>query len=65
MIPRGFWIARAITGATATALQLVGLYAAIVTFGAWMTLGLYTVGGLALLLQQVILSRSAPCSLGD
>ena len=65
MIPRGFWIARAITGATATALQLVGLYAAVVTFGAWITLGLYTVGGLALLLQQVILTRSTPCSLGD
>jgi len=64
MIPRGFWIARAITGATATALQLAGLYAAVVTFGAWPALGLYTVGGLVLFLQQIILSRSAPCSLG-
>jgi hypothetical protein len=63
-LPRGFWIARAITGATATALQLAGLYAAVVTFGVWTTLGLYTVGGLVLFLQQVILSRSTPCSLG-
>jgi hypothetical protein len=64
MIPRGFWIARAITGATATALQLVGLYAAVVTFGTWTTVGLYAVGGLVLFLQQVILSRSTPCSRG-
>jgi hypothetical protein len=64
MIPRGFWIGRAITGVTATALQLVGLYAAVVTFGAWTTVALYIVGGLALFLQQVILSRSTPCSLG-
>ena len=64
-LPRRFWIARAITGAAATALQLVGLYAAVVTFGAWTTLGLYSVGGLALLLQHVVLSRSTPCSLGD
>ena len=65
MIPRGLWIVRAITGATATALQLAGLYAAVVTFGVWAALGLYSVGGLALFLQQVILSRSTPCSLGD
>ncbi len=52
-LPKRFWIARAITGATATALQFVGLYAAVVTFGAWTTLGLYAVGGLAVFLQQV------------
>ena len=45
MIPRGFWIARAITGATASALQVVGLYAAAVTFGAWTTVALYMVWG--------------------
>jgi hypothetical protein len=64
MIPRGFWIARAITGATATALQLAGLYAPVVTFGAWTTVALYMVGALALFLQQIILSRSTPCSPG-
>ena len=64
-LPKGVWIARAITGATATALQLVGLYAAVVTFGGWAALGLYSVGSLALLLQHVVLSRSTPCSLGD
>ena len=65
MIPRGFWLARAITATTAVGLQLVGLYAAVVTFGAWAALGLYSVGSLALLLQHVVLSRSTPCSLGD
>ena len=64
-LPRRFWIARTITATTAVGLQLVGLYAAVVTFGAWTTLGLYSVGGLALLLQHVIFSRSTPCSLGD
>ena len=64
-LPRRFWIARAITATTAVGLQLVGLYAAVVTFGGWASLGLYSVGGLALLLQHVILSRSTPCSLGD
>ena len=60
-LPRCFWLARAITATTAVALQLVGLYAAVVTFGGWAALGLYSVGGLALLLQHVILSRSMPC----
>jgi len=64
-LPRRFWIARAITATTAVGLQLVGLYAAVVTFGGWITLGLYTVGGLALFVQQIILSRATPCSHGD
>jgi hypothetical protein len=57
-LPRRFWIARTITATTALGLQFVGLYAAIVTFGGWAALGLYSVGGLALLLQHVVLSRS-------
>jgi len=65
ILPRRFWIASAITATTAVGLQLVGLYAAVVTFGGWAALGLYSVGGLALLLQHVVLSRSTPCSLGD
>jgi len=39
--------------------------AVVVTFGGWITLGLYAVGALALFLQQVIFSRSTACSLGD
>ena len=48
---------RAITFATGLGLQIVGLYAAVVTFGALITLGLYAVGGLAVALQHVILRR--------
>ena len=62
-MPRGFWIAHAITIATGIGLQLVGLYAAAVTFGAWTTFGLYTVGGLAVVLQQAVLRRTS-CSPG-
>ena len=62
-MPRGFWIANAITIATGIGLQLVGLYAAAVTFGAWTTLGLYTVGGLAVVLQRAVLRRTS-CSPG-
>ena len=65
ILPRRFWIARAITATIAVGLQLAGLYAAVVTFGGWAALGLYSVGGLALLLQHVVLSRSTPCSLLD
>jgi hypothetical protein len=62
--PNAMAIARAITLTTAGVLQLAGLYAAYATFGAWITLGLYGVGGLSVVLQQVILTRSAPCSPG-
>ena len=57
-------IARAITFTAGLGLQLVGLYAAVVTFGALITLGLYGVGVLAVLLQHVALRR-APCSSGE
>ena len=60
---KGFWIAHAITIATGIGLQLVGLYAAAVTFGPWITLGLYAVGGLAVVLQQAVLRRTS-CSPG-
>ena len=63
-LPWRFWIARAITATTAVGLQLVGLYAAVVTFGGWVALGLYNVGGLALLLQHVVLSRAQHVHLG-
>ena len=63
-MPKGFWIAHAITIATGMGLQLVGLYAAAVTFGGWTTLGLYAVGGLAVLLQRAVLRRTS-CSPGD
>ena len=65
MIPRAFWIVRVITGIAALGLQLAGVYALYVAFGAWLTLALYTVGGLALLLQQVVVRRVTSCSAGD
>jgi len=64
--PRAFWIAHTITITTAVGLQLLGLYAATVTFGAWITVGLYAVGGLTVLLQRVIAERRvASWSAGD
>ena len=45
--------------------QVLGLYAIWVTFGAWMTLAVYAVGGLTILLQRVITERRiAACSHG-
>ena len=63
--PKRFWIAHAMTIATAARLQLVGLYAVAATFGAWATFGLYAVGGFAVVMQRVIVARSTPCSPGD
>jgi len=63
--PKRFWITRIVTGIVATALQIGGLYAGIVTFGVWMTLGLYSVGVLTAVLQLVVLTRSTSCSRGD
>ena len=54
-------IARVITFTAGLGLQLVGLYAAVVTFGALITLGLYAVGVLAVLLQHVAL-RGSTCT---
>ena len=46
--------------------QVLSLYAIWVTFGAWMTLAVYAVGGLAILLQRVIAERRlAAWSAGD
>ena len=41
---------RALTLATGLGLQCAGLYALVATFGAWSTLGLYAIGGLAIAL---------------
>ena len=57
-------IARAISFTAGLGLQLIGLYAAVVTFGALITLGLYAIGGLAVVLQHVALRRT-PCSPGE
>ena len=64
-LPKRFWIARAIAVTVAVVLQLGGLYAGVVTFGVWMTLGLYSVGALTAVLQLVVLTRSTSCSRGD
>jgi len=55
---------RAITVTTGIGLQLLGVYAVAVTFGAWITVGLYAVGGLAVVLQQAVLRRTS-CLPGD
>ena len=64
-VPAGFWIARAITSVAGLGLQLAGLYAAVVTFGLWVTVALCGVGALAVLLQHVVLMRGTPCSPGE
>ena len=64
-IPKGFWIAHAITITTGIGLQLLGLYAVAVTFGAWITLALYAVGGLAVVLRHIVVGRATSCSPGD
>jgi len=50
-------IANAVNIAAALGLQVLGLYATWVTFGAGITLPLYAVGGLTVLLQRVIAER--------
>ncbi len=64
-VPKGFWIARAITSAAALGLQLAGLYAAAVTFGLWVTVELCGVGALAVVLQHLVLWRNTSCSPGE
>ena len=59
-----FWIAHALTLAIGGSLQAVGVYASVLTFGGWTTLGLYTLGGLAALLLSLVARRNASCSLG-
>ena len=51
--------------AAALGFQVLGLYAIWVTFGAWMTLAVYVVGGLTILLQRLIAERRLSCSAGD
>ena len=63
--PKGFWITKAITTVAALGLQLVGVYAALVTFGGWITFALYAVGGVAAVLQHAVVRRGNSCSLGD
>ena len=63
-LPNDLWIARALTLSTGIGLQVLGLYAAVVTFGAWNTVGLYAIGGLAVVLHHVVLGR-ATCSFGE
>ena len=55
--PRSFWLTHAATSAIAIGLQLAGLYAAVVTFGLLLTVGIYVIGGLAALLQHLTLRR--------
>jgi hypothetical protein len=55
---------RALTFTTGVGLQGMGLYAAVATFGAWTTVGLYAVGSLVIVLQHVVLGRTS-CSPGD
>jgi hypothetical protein len=62
---RAFWVVRVITGVAGLGLQLAGLYALYVAFGAWLTLGLYAIGGLAIVLQQLVVRRMTSCSPGD
>ena len=64
-MPKGFWIAHAITITTGIGLQLLGLYAVAVPFGAWITLALYAVGGLAVVLRHIVVGRATSCSPGD
>ena len=64
-MPTSFGIVHAFTIATAVGLQLLGLYAVAVTFGAWITLALYAVSGLAVVLRHIVVGRATSCSLGD
>ena len=64
-VPRGFWIARAITSITGCGLQAAALYAVVVTFGIWVTAALCAVGALAVLLQHIVLWRATACSRGE
>ena len=59
-----FWIAHVLTLAIGGALQAIGVYASVLAFGGWTTLGLYTLGGLAALLLSLVAGRSASCSPG-
>ena len=52
-------ISHAVTIAAALGFQVLGVYAAWVTFGTWLTVAFYVVGGLTVLLQHVVARRRA------
>ena len=52
-------IAHAVTIVAASLIQVLGLYAMWATFGAWITLALYAVAGVAVVLQHVVARRRA------
>ena len=54
-------IARAVTVIGGATFQVAGLYAGIVAFGFWNTLGIYCMGALASILQHRILTRRNSC----
>ena len=64
-VSKRFWIPRVFTAIAGLGLQLVGLYAIVVTFGVWITAALYAVGVLALVVQRLALGRISSCSPGD
>jgi hypothetical protein len=57
--PKSISISHAITIGVALGFQVLGLYTAWVTFGAWLTVALYVVGGLTVFLQHVVARRRA------
>jgi len=59
-LSKRLWVARVLSCASGAVLQILGLYAGIVTFGVWTTLSAYAVGALTVVVQQVILARSSP-----
>ena len=54
----GLGVARLLTVAIALGLQIAGIYAAFSTFGAWIAVGLYAVGGLTAVLQFQVARRT-------
>jgi len=50
-------VVRALTIIIALGLQIAGVYAAFATFGPWIAVGLYAVGGLATVLQFRVARR--------
>ncbi len=58
-LPERLGVSRAVCCATGALLQVLGLYAGIVTFGLWTTLGAYAIGALTVVIQQIVVARSA------
>ena len=55
--PRSFGLTHTVTSLISFGLQLAGIYAAIVTFGALVTAAIYIVGGVAAFLQYFVVGR--------